>query len=389
MPRGPGKRENYNLDYSRFNKFDLEGLDGLDEDESEPQKAAPVQGTKAQSAEKGKQGAGDPGEIPMEMFQHLPGELREAFRLMQISKQTGDEQAQKRANELAIAAIEKGGPEVKKKFEQEMMSQMAKHPEARKDMERTINSAMNSGSSSRGAGYPPTTNQKMEDTVSHMNALRESMEEGQKKAQKQMATLKKQQEDLEKLAQNGSPEDFFKFMHAQGLSEEDMQRAFSGDEKHMESVVKSLLEKTDGDADSPDPGMKKALEAVDQLHSGLVADEWEGDKPDEKPEPPKPEKKKIKSKPIPEAAIAEHRVQYQKDDTGRIVSVELRAELPGVESMAAIELDVSERNLRLRTQAPAFVVNAGPFPVLVDASGARAKFSKKKQELTLSVPAKS
>lgn len=386
MPRGPGKRENYNLDYSRFNKFDLEGLDGLDE-EPEPQKATPVQGTKAQSAEKGKQGAGDPGEIPMEMFQHLPGELREAFRLMQISKQTGDEKAQKRATELAMAAIEKGGPEVKKRFEQEMMRETAKNPEARKAMEETMNGAMNSSySPSGGAGYP--SKNRVDETVSQMSSLRAHMEEGQKRAQKQMEMLSKQQEELQKLAQNGSPEDFFKFMHGQGLNEEDLQRAFSGDEKHMESVVKQLLEKTDGDADSPDPGMKKALDAVDQLHSGLLGDEWE-DKPDDKPEPPKPEKKKIKAKPMPEAAIAEHRVQYQKDDKGRVVSVELRAELPGVESMAAIELDVSERSLRLRTQAPAFVVNAGPFPVLVDASAARAKFSKKRQELTLSVPAKS
>merc|ERR1719160_2488606 len=221
-----------------------------------------------------------------------------------------------------------------------------------------------------------------------MNALRESMEEGQKKAQKQMEALKKQQEDLEKLAQNGSPEDFFKFMHAQGLSEEDMTRAFSGDEKHMENVVKQMLDKTDQEQDpESSEGLKKALECVDTLHSGLMGNDWPDEKAPE-PEPPKPEKKKVKSKPTPEASIAEHRVQYQKDDAGRITSVELRAELPGVQSMASIELDVSERHLRLRTQVPAFVVNVGSFPVLVDAAAARAKFSKKRQELTISIAAK-
>lgn len=175
-------------------------------------------------------------------------------------------------------------------------------------------------------------------------------------------------------------------MHGQGLKDEDLQQAFAGDEKHMEKLVKQMLDATDGDQNSPDPGMKKALEAIDQLHGGLLGDEGEGDKPAE-PEPRKPEKKKIKAKPTPEAAIAEHRVGYQKDDAGKIISVELRAELPGVESMASIELDVSERHLRLRTQAPAFVVSVGPFPVLVDATAARAKFSKKRQELTISVPA--
>merc|ERR1719281_432127 len=151
-----------------------------------------------------------------------------------------------------------------------------------------------------------------------------------------------------------------------------------------------MLDKTDKEQGGPESseGLKKALECVDTLHSGLMGNDWPDEKAPE-PEPPKPEKKKVKSKPTPEAKIAEHRVQYQKDDTGRVTSVELRAELPGVESMAGIELDVSERHLRLHTKAPAYLVNVGPFPVLVDATAARAKFSKKRQELTLSVPAKS
>merc|ERR1719235_1952600 len=140
-----------------------------------------------------------------EMFQHLPGELREAFRLMQVAKQTGDAKAQQRATELAMAAIEKGGPEVKQKFEKEMMKEMSKHPEARKEIEKTMNSAMSEGK----GGYPkPSVNQdidRLQDTVSSMNTLREQMEKGQKKAQQQMEALKKQQEDLEKLATNGSP----------------------------------------------------------------------------------------------------------------------------------------------------------------------------------------
>merc|ERR1711977_290210 len=107
-------------------------------------------------------------------------------------------------------------------------------------------------------------------------------------------------------------------------------------------MVKQMLDKTDEDEDSSDAGLKKALEAVDSLHSGLMGNDWPDEKAPEA-EPPKSEKKKVKSKPMPEVAIAQHRVQYQKDDAGRITSVELRAELPGVESMACIELDVSER----------------------------------------------
>jgi len=397
MPRGPGKPANYNLDYSRFNKFDLEGLDGLDESDEQPQPAARAKATesaKPQPAARTKATAkaqpDGPGEIPMEMFQNLPGELREAFRLQQIAHSTGDPKAQQRAQELAMEAIEKGGPEVKKKFQAEMMKEMSKHPQARTEIEKTMNSAMSGSGNSNPGGYPSSDlKEATGDTLSNLNSLRDEMEKGQKRAQEQMEKLRKQQEDMEKLATNGSPEDFFKFMHNQGLSEEDLQRAFQGDEKHMESVVKKMLDKTDGDPDA-DPGLKKALSAVDQLHSGLCDDDWTRDMPAE-PEPtkPTPEKKKAKPKPMPEAKIAEHRVQYQKDDTGRVTSVELRAELPGVESMAGIELDVSERHLRLHTKAPAYLVNVGPFPVLVDATAARAKFSKKRQELTLSVPAKS
>merc|ERR1719235_2990543 len=109
----------------------------------------------------------------------------------------------------------------------------------------------------RGGGYPSPKDRSVDelqsgakDVMGDMNSLREQMEKGQKKAQKQMDTLRKQQEDLEKLVSNGSPEDFFKFMHQQGLSEADMQRAFSGDEKHMENVVKQMLDKTD-DGDDP------------------------------------------------------------------------------------------------------------------------------------------
>jgi hypothetical protein len=385
MPRGPGKPANYNLDYSRFNKFDLEGLDGLDE---EPTQAVP----EAKPAEPDtRAGADGPGEIPVDMFKNLPGELREAFRLMAISKQTGDTKAQERANELAMKAIEKGGPEVQQRFQQEMLQQASKNPEARKEIEKTMNQAMS-------GGYPTSKTKSMsidelqsgaKSVVGDMDSLRSQMEKGQKKAQKQMEALKKQQDDLEKLVHNGSPEDFFKFMHQQGLTEADMQRAFSGDEKHMENVVKQMLDKTDEAETDPTEteGLKKALECVDQLHNGLMGNDLPDDKAPES-EPPKPEKKKVKAKSTPEASIAQHRVQYQKDDAGRITSVELRAELPGVEGMAGIELDVSERHLRLSTKAPAFVVNVGPFPVLVDATASRAKFSKKRQELTISIPAK-
>lgn len=370
MPRGPGKPENYNLNYSRFDKFDLEGLDGLDDDDGGASKKAPEK--------KPSEPAGPPEEMKA-MMRNLPGELQEAYRLMSVHKETGDEKAQKRAIELAMKAIEKGGPEVKSQFSQHMAKEMAKHPEAKQELEDAMNEATGGSLGSKAA--------KKADPMlleGSIKTLRQQMEDGQKNAQAQLDALKKQQDALQNLQ---GPEDFFKFMNEQGLSQEDLQRAFAGDEKHMEQMVQKCLAKTDGDKEKGESErLTASLEAVDQLHGALTGD---GGYPEKKSTKPKPApKKKIKEPDMPSAKIPEHRVQYVKNDKGQVDEVSLWCELPGVESMDKIDLDVSERYLRLRTTSPAYVVNAGPFPVLVNASAARAKFSKKKQELKVTVPAK-
>jgi len=89
--------------------------------------------------------------------------------------------------------------------------------------------------------------------------------------------------------------------------------------------------------------------------------------------------------PKEEVIIPDHRLQYQKDANGRYTSVELKCTLPGVSDMSMIALDVADRHVRLNTckPAPRYCVNAGPFPVLIDAGAARAKYSKKREELLL------
>merc|ERR1719487_757061 len=81
-----------------------------------------------------------------------------------------------------------------------------------------------------------------------IKTLREQMETGQKSAQAQLDALKKQQDTIQNLQ---GPEDFFKFMQEQGLNQEDLQRAFSGDESHMQNMVQKCLNKVDtGDSDN-------------------------------------------------------------------------------------------------------------------------------------------
>merc|ERR1712196_165203 len=76
--------------------------------------------------------------------------------------------------------------------------------------------------------------------------------------------LNKQQEALEQLK---SPEDIMKFMSEGGMSMEDMQRMFSGDQAFMEEKMKAMIERQSG------PGSKKLEETVkeaDVLHSSLM-----------------------------------------------------------------------------------------------------------------------
>jgi len=178
-----------------------------------------------------------------------------------------------------------------------------------------------------------------------------------------------------------------RFMTEEGITQEDMQRILSGDEQHMQARFNETIEEKTAEKH----GAKEAAEAlkkVDELHGSLF-----GVEPEETPAPePVVEKKKKKpAAPLePEVIIPMYRLQYQKDEAGKYTVVELKCTLPGVADMSCVNLDVSERHLRLSTFAPAplYAVNAGPFPVLIDPSGARAKYSKKREELSITVPAK-
>jgi len=368
MPRGPGKKENYNFDYSRFNGVDPEEVISAGGDDPEM-----------------------PGGMPAEILRQLPGELQEAFRLMQIAKQTGDTKAQERANELAVKAVERGGPEMKQRFQQEVMRQAAENPEARKGIEAIINRSAPTGvtptpSPSEQASAAEKQVSDLSDTITQLQG---KMKAGAESAHKQLEAMKEQQEKLEQLS---GPEDFARFMAEQGLGQDDLQRALSGDEAHMKKMIEKALGRFDEPNESQDrQKMDAVLSTVDDIHRQL-----NGDTPDRDPPPPSapaalpappPEKPKERKKKEEEPAIPVHRVQYQKDEAGKLQQVELRCDLPGIDGMASIEVDVSEKYLRLRTISPAYVVNVGPFPALVDAPAARAKFSKKRQELTLTVPA--
>mmetsp|Transcript_64400 Transcript_64400/g.151298 ORF Transcript_64400/g.151298 Transcript_64400/m.151298 type:complete len:353 (+) Transcript_64400:58-1116(+) len=351
MPRGPGKRSNYNLDYSRFN-----GIDRKEEPEEEPVEEVEPDVAAA--------------------LRNMPPELQEAYRLTMLSRATGDEAAQRRANELALQAVDKGGPEVRENFMKEISAHL---PEgALKGMENL---------QSLDAELPraDSLEDSAETLAKRIDGMKAQMEAGREATRRQLDALQQQQDSLEKIS---SPDDFVNFMTKEGLSQEDLQRMLTGDPKQMEEMVARMLNKAadPGEDAKKLAGAEAAIKHADELHSRICGNSADAGN----------------SKPLVQDAAVEkvcqeakvflpnHRLQYQKDDEGRYTAMELICELPGVSDMSCIVLDIAEKHLRLNTidPAPKYAVNAGPFPVLIEPAGAKAKFSRKRRELSVSVPAK-
>jgi hypothetical protein len=385
MPRGPGKKENYNLDYSRFDSFDRDEAKERDE------------ATKKQMGQDEADAAGGmPADLPdmREMLRGMPVELQEAYHLMSIAKANGDEKAQQRASELALQAVSKGSPEVRQGFMDNISKQLPElagkvskdlvgadpgHTvDAKKMLAELQDEAVRAEARKRMIEAPVESNESID-------TLRKQMEDGQKATRAEMENLEKKQNELENIR---GPEDFMKFMKEEGITDEDLQRIFGGDEAHMQATLNETLEKQMAKGvDHRREDSADALKKAEELHTTLF-----GETPE--PEPAAPELavavRKAPARPKePEVTVPMYRLQYEKDEAGKYLSVELKCTLPGIADMSAINLDVSERHLRLSTAAaPRYAVNAGPFPVLIDPSRARAKYSKKREELSISVPVK-
>lgn len=364
MPRGPGKKSNYNLDYSRFN-----GVDDARREEAEDEIVQ-----ESQQASAGM----DPD--MEQMLRQMPPELQEAYRLMAIANSTGDEKARQRANELAIKAVEKGGPEVRETFLKELAQRLPEDSSLDAEALGMDLNGMDDSMPENASDKSDNLLQKSGALTSKIDKMKAEMEAGKAATRLQMENLEKQQAELESLS---SPEDFMKFLAKEGLTEEDMHKMLTADQDHMEAMVGKMMNK------ATDVGNKlktadAAAKEASELHSRLLGSGTEATE-----DVPKKAMRVIHKKEE-EAQVPMHRMQYQKDADGRFTSVELTVDLPGVADMSSIALDVAEKHIRLNTVAPAprFLVNAGPFPVLIEPSSARAKFSKKRQQLSVCVPAK-
>eukprot|EP00928_Gymnodinium_smaydae_P071044 TRINITY_DN54728_c0_g1_i1.p1 TRINITY_DN54728_c0_g1~~TRINITY_DN54728_c0_g1_i1.p1 ORF type:complete len:382 (-),score=115.95 TRINITY_DN54728_c0_g1_i1:183-1328(-) len=381
MPRGPGKKENYNLDYSRF--------DFLDKVEQDDKVVAVPKKIEAEEDDRGR----DDSDMPpvQDLLRGMPPEMQHAFHLMSIAKQNGDAEAQRRANELALKAVEKGGPQVQQDFIKTLSSQA---PEVAKRLGIESGKEVKNPNEvlKRLLNASDEPAEPAEETFDNKcNKLRDQMQAGAEQARKQLEALERQQKQMEQMK---SPEDLLKFMSDAGLTELDMQRMFGGDQDHMEHCVRNMLDSATNSVNSGKgaDSAEAAIKAAEDLHKTICG---AGDSTAESApaieEPPKP--KTVKKPPEPPARVVTipvYRLQYQKDEAGRYSAVELRCTLPGITAMSDVLLDVSEDHMRLTTaeNAPGYAVNAGPFPVPIDPGAARAKYSKRKEELHIVVPAK-
>jgi len=310
----------------------------------------------------------DGGEDFAVALRNMPAELQEAYRLTMISRSTGDEAAQKRANELVLQAVDKGGPQVRETFMKEISGHLP---------EGTLRGMDDLSKST------PLEDVSPESLARRIDGMKAQMEAGREATRKQLDALQQQQESLEKIS---SADDFVNFMTKEGVSHEDLQRMLTGDPTHMEDLVAKMLNKAaaPGEDAAALAGAEQAIKSAEELHTRICGDETAGSE------------KKVGSVPkklvpdAPQVILPTHRLQYQKDPEGRYQGMELVCELPGVSDMGCIVLDIAEKHLRLNTvdPAPKYAINAGPFPVLIEPSGAKAKFSKKRHELSIRVPAK-
>merc|ERR1719160_293011 len=217
--RGACRPEHYNLDYNRFN--------GVLDDEGED--LAPT------------------GDSFSDMLRNpnVPPQLKEAFRLSQVAKQTNDMAAQARADELVRAAILKGGPEIQKRFEQ-TLGEMQEDGRVKEKLSGTGAALPSAKAFLEGKGLVPES--FFNDAEAPVD-LKSKMQHKLDSTHGVLDKLAKTQASLENIK---SPDQMADFFHTLGWTEEDVVRASKDEEfaKHkMLGELHKLLPETPGTSD--------------------------------------------------------------------------------------------------------------------------------------------
>jgi hypothetical protein len=360
--RGACRPEHYNLDYNRFNKFE--------DDEEVTEK--------------------EDGISSMLKNPHLPPEMREAFRLSQIAKASGDMSAQKKADELVRQAINSGGPEIQKRFSETM-----------KDMQKDPSWQKRAGAAGMDMPSPESFLQGDEATP----VLQSKMKEKLQSTQKVLQDLAAKQASLEAIQ---SPEDMANFFASQGWTPEEIARAGQDEEYARKLMTEKMESLVPQDVDEGD--LERMIREVESLASEVK--KGGGDKPPvpaAAPSPPKPralaatkvaKPAERASAPVRGAPSGEQDARRSAKDTSDVPATEtadavkivteaeqvvVTISLPGVASMAEIEVGFDAGVLVVNpVSAASFAPMKVKLPAGADTDACQAaRFSKKRSELTV------
>mmetsp|Transcript_21065 Transcript_21065/g.37501 ORF Transcript_21065/g.37501 Transcript_21065/m.37501 type:complete len:193 (+) Transcript_21065:31-609(+) len=170
------------------------------------------------------------------------------------------------------------------------------------------------------------------------------------------AALETQMEILDKLQ---GPEDFFKFLQASGLSQDEIQRSLA-DPSQAELLLERTLEKKLAIDKAADAELKKNLKKIDRLHD-IVVKNKPLDKSERKVREEQKEKK-LKPKPVvdPSLQVPTYRLRIGPSKIVVVVNCELKG-------MDGVTLDVSETKLLL--SLPGHVTLNISIPEKIDTDG--------------------
>ena len=374
--RGACRPEHYNLDYNRFNGVADEGEDLA------------------------------PGEANMfaDMLRNpnVPPQLKEAFRLSQVAKQTKDPAAQARADELVRAAIMQGGPEIQKRFE-ETLGDMTKDNRMKEKLGETGGVMPSAKEFLAGKGLVADS---FLDDDKAPGDLKGKIQSRLDSTQNVMEKLAKTQASLENIQ---SPDQMADFFQTLGWTEEEVERA-AKDEEFAKQKMMGELEKLMPSMPSEPSQIDKLLGEMDNFLEDTkdVPAKRDALREERKKVSPASETKKPAPARAPASASAPPAVAAyppaeapkkapaaapvaaaaapapsgapapSREIAREAAEVVVTIRLPGVTSMAALELGTEAGKLCVNAVPPAgcFAPVRVAIPADADAANPAARFSK-------------
>jgi len=348
--QGSGKPQDLN-----YNKWDNLDLDTDSDDDPTPpeRKRAPAMHGMAAPA---------PSNAMEEAVLNDP-RLKEAARLIEIGRKTGDMALLQQAERLTHEALAATG------MSQDQITQMM-------------------GTSPMAAPAAPKAAKPVEPV--DLNSLdpkqmKDTMVSGLAELEAKQRAIQQEQDALEAIAASGGPEDFFKYMASQGMSPADITKILSGDTELMKDAVARKTEELDSNTMDTVSRVEQVAAQVEALKLGHTDPDALFAGPAPAPamagaaKPAAKGKRKIKV-PIQEvpAPGAEAPVYTIEPEGG---ALKIRIELPKVASVGEIDMDVTRTALEL--EVPGVYKLKVRLPQPVDDDEVAAKWVKQERRLEL------